>query len=66
MLSSEVLQFMTDQQLAVRTRFGLPHEYSHLVAYILTNPMINGEVLRLDAGLRQIHWPYKPEGDTLD
>ena len=33
-------------------RLGDPAEYAALVRHIVENPMINGEVIRLDAGLR--------------
>lgn len=34
------------------SRLGKPDEYGQLVMSILTNPMLNGEVIRLDGGLR--------------
>jgi NAD(P)-dependent dehydrogenase (short-subunit alcohol dehydrogenase family) len=33
-------------------RLGRPSEYADLVAQILTNPMLNGEVIRLDGAVR--------------
>jgi hypothetical protein len=33
-------------------RLGLPSEYAHLVQSIIENPMLNGEVIRLDGALR--------------
>lgn len=33
-------------------RFGDPQEYADLVAHIIQNPMLNGEVIRLDGGMR--------------
>jgi hypothetical protein len=33
-------------------RFGLPEEFASFVAHVLENPMLNGSVHRLDAGLR--------------
>ena len=33
-------------------RLGRPDEYADLAAHIVTNPMLNGEVIRLDGGLR--------------
>jgi NAD(P)-dependent dehydrogenase (short-subunit alcohol dehydrogenase family) len=33
-------------------RLGLPSEYASLVAHVVSNPMINGEVIRLDGALR--------------
>ncbi|GLR11300.1 3-hydroxyacyl-CoA dehydrogenase [Chitinimonas prasina] len=34
------------------SRMGEPDEYAQLVAAIVTNPMLNGEVIRLDGALR--------------
>jgi 3-hydroxyacyl-CoA dehydrogenase / 3-hydroxy-2-methylbutyryl-CoA dehydrogenase len=34
------------------SRLGDPNEFGHLVVAILTNPMLNGEVIRLDGALR--------------
>ena len=33
-------------------RLGRPEEYGHLAAHIVANPMLNGEVIRLDGALR--------------
>lgn len=33
-------------------RLGKPHEFSGLVQHIIENPMLNGEVIRLDGALR--------------
>ncbi|MGB6977480.1 MAG: SDR family NAD(P)-dependent oxidoreductase [Gammaproteobacteria bacterium] len=33
-------------------RFGLPSEYAKLVLHIINNPLLNGEVIRLDGALR--------------
>ncbi|KRY23484.1 3-hydroxyacyl-CoA dehydrogenase type-2 [Trichinella patagoniensis] len=33
-------------------RFGEPVEFGHLVKSVIENPMINGEVIRIDGGLR--------------
>jgi NAD(P)-dependent dehydrogenase (short-subunit alcohol dehydrogenase family) len=33
-------------------RLGLPAEYAALAAHIVENPMLNGEVIRLDGALR--------------
>ena len=33
-------------------RLGRPHEYASLVAEIIRNPMLNGEVIRLDGAIR--------------
>jgi len=34
------------------SRLGRPVEYASLVAHIIDNPMLNGEVIRLDGALR--------------
>lgn len=34
------------------SRLGNPEEYAHLVQSIIENPMLNGEVIRLDGSLR--------------
>lgn len=34
------------------SRLGEPHEFGSLVGTILTNPMLNGSVIRLDGALR--------------
>ncbi|MBV8465168.1 MAG: SDR family NAD(P)-dependent oxidoreductase, partial [Burkholderiales bacterium] len=34
------------------SRLGEPAEYAQLVSAIVTNPMLNGEVIRLDGSLR--------------
>jgi 3-hydroxyacyl-CoA dehydrogenase / 3-hydroxy-2-methylbutyryl-CoA dehydrogenase len=34
------------------SRLGLPDEYAHLAQSIVENPMINGEVIRIDGALR--------------
>ncbi|MBB4660508.1 SDR family NAD(P)-dependent oxidoreductase [Conexibacter arvalis] len=34
------------------SRLGQPQEYASLVAHVVDNPMLNGEVIRLDGGLR--------------
>ncbi len=33
-------------------RLGKPDEYARLAEQIVTNPMLNGEVIRLDGGIR--------------
>lgn len=40
------------QQVPFPSRLGRPEEYAGLVEAILTNPMLNGEVIRLDGALR--------------
>jgi NAD(P)-dependent dehydrogenase (short-subunit alcohol dehydrogenase family) len=34
------------------SRFGTPEEYAGLVRHIIENPMLNGEVIRLDGAIR--------------
>lgn len=34
------------------SRFGAPSEFAALVIHIVENPMLNGEVIRLDGALR--------------
>jgi NAD(P)-dependent dehydrogenase (short-subunit alcohol dehydrogenase family) len=34
------------------SRLGEPAEYAGLVAHVIANPMLNGEVIRLDGALR--------------
>ncbi|XP_056397225.1 3-hydroxyacyl-CoA dehydrogenase type-2 [Hyla sarda] len=40
------------KQVPFPSRLGDPDEYAHLVQTIVENPMINGEVIRLDGALR--------------
>lgn len=40
------------QQVFPNTRFGNPAEFAHLAVAIMENKMINGETIRLDAGIR--------------
>lgn len=39
-------------QVPFPNRLGDPAEYAHLVGSIVTNPMLNGEVIRLDGAIR--------------
>jgi NAD(P)-dependent dehydrogenase (short-subunit alcohol dehydrogenase family) len=41
-----------EQQVPHPSRLGKPSEYASLVAHIIDNPMLNGEVIRLDGALR--------------
>jgi NAD(P)-dependent dehydrogenase (short-subunit alcohol dehydrogenase family) len=41
-----------EAQIPFPQRFGRPDEFAALVEHILANPMLNGSVIRLDAGLR--------------
>ena len=40
------------QQVPFPSRLGQPAEYAALVQHIIENPMLNGEVIRLDGALR--------------
>jgi NAD(P)-dependent dehydrogenase (short-subunit alcohol dehydrogenase family) len=40
------------QQVPFPSRLGQPEEYAALVAHIVTNEMLNGEVIRLDGAIR--------------
>jgi NAD(P)-dependent dehydrogenase (short-subunit alcohol dehydrogenase family) len=40
------------KQVPFPSRLGKPAEYADLVAAIITNPMINGETIRLDGAIR--------------
>ena len=40
------------RQVPFPSRLGAPEEYAALVAHILENPMLNGEVIRLDGAIR--------------
>lgn len=40
------------QQVPFPSRLGKPEEYAALVRHIIENPMLNGEVIRLDGALR--------------
>ena len=40
------------QSVPFPSRFGKPEEYAALVLHIIGNPMINGEVIRLDGAIR--------------
>ena len=40
------------QQVPFPSRLGDPSEFGHLVQSIIENPMMNGEVIRLDGALR--------------
>jgi NAD(P)-dependent dehydrogenase (short-subunit alcohol dehydrogenase family) len=45
-------QASLEQQIPYPARFGHPDEYASLVAHVIGNRMINGEVIRLDGALR--------------
>lgn len=40
------------QHVVFPTRLGRPQEYALLVEQIVSNPMLNGETIRLDGALR--------------
>lgn len=40
------------QQVPFPSRLGRPHEYAQLAKAIVENPMLNGEVIRLDGAIR--------------
>ncbi|KAJ7317456.1 hypothetical protein JRQ81_003618 [Phrynocephalus forsythii] len=50
-LPDKVKSFL-ERQIPFPSRLGNPAEYAHLVQCIVENPMLNGEVIRLDGGLR--------------
>ena len=33
-------------------KLGVPDEFAHLVQFLVENPMMNGEVIRIDGGIR--------------
>ncbi len=49
--SPQVQALLTEDALFPK-RLGRPEEYARLVEAIITNPYLNGEVIRLDAGTR--------------
>ena len=53
------MNFLMLQQLSPRMRFGFPQEFANAVCHLACDSAAytNGEVVRLDAGLRQIQWP---------
>mmetsp|Transcript_1437 Transcript_1437/g.2300 ORF Transcript_1437/g.2300 Transcript_1437/m.2300 type:complete len:175 (+) Transcript_1437:278-802(+) len=48
----DAVQDELGQMVPLPSRLGKPEEFGHLVAAILQNPMLNGEVIRLDGALR--------------
>ena len=48
----EEVQAALGQMVPFPQRLGRPEEYAALVEAIVANPMLNGEVIRLDGGLR--------------
>jgi len=50
-LSDEARQSL-GEQVPFPSRLGRPEEYAMLVRHIIENPMLNGEVIRLDGAIR--------------
>jgi NAD(P)-dependent dehydrogenase (short-subunit alcohol dehydrogenase family) len=50
-LPGEVKEVL-ERQVPHPSRLGRPEEYANLVRHIIDNPMLNGEVIRLDGALR--------------
>lgn len=48
----EAARLSLGQQVPFPSRLGYPHEYAELVAHIIQNQMLNGEVIRLDGAIR--------------
>ena len=48
----EEVQTHLGKQVPFPSRLGDPDEYAHMVQSIIENPMVNGEVLRVDGSLR--------------
>ena len=49
---SQEVQDSLGRQVPFPSRLGKPDEYAQLVESIITNPMLNGEVIRLDGAIR--------------
>ena len=49
---SESARTSLAQQIPFPPRFGRPEEYAALAKHIMENEMLNGEVIRLDGGIR--------------
>ncbi|XP_051824420.1 3-hydroxyacyl-CoA dehydrogenase type-2 [Antechinus flavipes] len=50
-LPEKVRSFLA-RQVPFPSRLGDPAEYAHLVQAVVENPLLNGEVIRLDGGIR--------------
>jgi NAD(P)-dependent dehydrogenase (short-subunit alcohol dehydrogenase family) len=48
----EEVQTSLGAQVPFPARLGRPEEYAALVVHIAENPMLNGEVIRLDGAIR--------------
>jgi NAD(P)-dependent dehydrogenase (short-subunit alcohol dehydrogenase family) len=49
---TQEVQDLLGAQVPFPSRLGKPEEYAQLVESIVTNPMLNGEVIRLDGAIR--------------
>ena len=49
---SQEAQDSLGRQVPFPSRLGQPDEYAMLVEHIVENPMLNGEVIRLDGAIR--------------
>ena len=49
---SEEIRASLGAQVPFPSRLGRPAEYARLAAFIIENPMLNGEVIRLDGAIR--------------
>lgn len=49
---SDDVRASLEKQVPFPQRLGRPQEYAALAAHIIENPMLNGEVIRLDGGIR--------------
>ena len=49
---SDSVREKLSKEIPFPTRLGDPGEFAALVCHIYENPMLNGEVIRLDGGLR--------------
>lgn len=54
-LPEKVRSFLA-RQVPFPSRLGDPAEFAHLVTSLAENPMINGEVIRLDGAIRMQPW----------
>lgn len=54
-LPEKVRSFLA-RQVPFPSRLGDPAEFAHLVTSLIENPMINGEVIRLDGAIRMQPW----------
>lgn len=56
-LPEKVRSFLA-RQVPFPSRLGDPAEFAHLVTSLAENPMINGEVIRLDGAIRMQPWDW--------